>query len=621
MKNYISVNSKIMKNNLKKIEDAVLAITFSCNSRCRMCSIWKRKDHEFADKNIYKNLPKNIQNINLTGGEPFLHPEIKEIIEILNEKSPKASIIISTNGIATDLAIKKAKEIIKVKPDIGVAVSIDGIGKAHDEIRGIPGAFDQAKKTLAKLRKIGIKNLKISFTLGNYNASELSKVYNLAKQFNAEFSLTLVHSGENYFGSQEKVSENINVKNALDWLIHEELQTWNVKKWLRAYYTFGTKYFIENGKRLLPDYSGNKSIFIDPQGNIFPSDISDFPMGKIDREGFAVEKIPERKDLISSWMICTARQSIKKHWIKALTWIIINKFFKMKRNNPSQNDALRRHYEIEKRYSDLIKKSPKNSAERKELFKKGYEEIMKIFEEYNPGGAYTQYGNTTQKLSESLLSKGGRVLDYGCGEGSLLEYLDKKGFEVYGFDVSESNVQKTREKISESAKNRIMHGDIWDFSEGLKEKFDLIAMDNVIEHIPEDEIGDIVKKCREMLSENGTLLVLTPHKLSGPHDISKFFVPLGSEAECFHLKEYGVTDTVSILKKNGFSDVRNFFVSPRLLSKLRIKLKPSNFSTKKALFLEKIVLNSKLRNLFKINRLLSRFLCLFLFPTVIIAKK
>jgi len=287
----------------------------------------------------------------------------------------------------------------------------------------------------------------------------------------------------------------------------------------------------------------------------------------------------------------------------------------------NRGDLLRKHYEIEKRYSDLIRISPKGSAERKELFKKGYEEVIKIFEEYNPGGACTQYTNITQKLSESLSPKGGKVLDYGCGEGNLLEYLDKHGFEVYGFDVSETNARKTGEKMSGRAKQRIMHGDIWDFSEKFPEKFDLIAMDNVIEHIPEDEVGDIIRKCKEMLSENGALLVLTPHKLSGPHDISKFFVPLGGKAECFHLKEYGANDIISVLTGNGFSDIRSFFVSPKLLGKLRVNPKPPTFSVRKALFLEQIVLNSKLRNLFKINRLLSRFLCLFLFPTVVVARK
>jgi MoaA/NifB/PqqE/SkfB family radical SAM enzyme len=51
--------------------DFVIAVTYQCNSRCRMCNIWKmEKTPELALAN-YEKLPDQIEEVNLSGGEPF----------------------------------------------------------------------------------------------------------------------------------------------------------------------------------------------------------------------------------------------------------------------------------------------------------------------------------------------------------------------------------------------------------------------------------------------------------------------------------------------------------------------------------------------------------------------
>ena len=96
---------------IKMPNDLVLAITYNCNSKCRMCNIWKMEQMPLLDLIEYEKLPVNIKEVNITGGEPFLSPNLIEIIKILISKNPKVRIIISTNGFATELIKTKIAEI------------------------------------------------------------------------------------------------------------------------------------------------------------------------------------------------------------------------------------------------------------------------------------------------------------------------------------------------------------------------------------------------------------------------------------------------------------------------------------------------------------------------------
>lgn len=304
-----------------KIKDAVIAVTYRCNSKCGMCGIWQKKNYFEADSGIYLNLPKGLTDINITGGEPFLHNGLVKIFENIVKKAPAADIVISTNGFATELIIKKMECIHKIKKNIAVAVSIDGIGGRHNKIRGVENGYNKALSTINKLKSMGIKKLKLAFTLGDYNYDELKNVYELARFLDLEFSFSLVHSSENYFAKQNKIMKKIDLTRTVNWLIEKELAASNYKNWGRAYFAHGVCEFLKTGKRLLPDYSGILNIFIDPAGNIYPNSISDYKIGHLSnfQNGLKFAAAPE------NWMVCTARQAILKHWAKAGYWILKNK--------------------------------------------------------------------------------------------------------------------------------------------------------------------------------------------------------------------------------------------------------------------------------------------------------
>lgn len=51
--------------------EAVLALTYRCNSRCVMCNIWKAEEIPEVEPKYLANLPASLKNACLSGGEPF----------------------------------------------------------------------------------------------------------------------------------------------------------------------------------------------------------------------------------------------------------------------------------------------------------------------------------------------------------------------------------------------------------------------------------------------------------------------------------------------------------------------------------------------------------------------
>ncbi len=319
--------------------DLVLAVTYNCNSKCRMCNIWKTEKLPVLNLAEYKKLPNNLNDVNLTGGEPFLRPDLIEIVKILINLNPNVRIIISSNGFATDLIKEKMLQILEIKPDIGVGISLDGIGDVHDQIRGIPGGYQKVMATIKMLKDIGVNNLRLAFTAGDYNINDLNKAYTLSKELGVEFTLAAVHNAENYFNTVEnKITKVKEFEKEFQAIIGAELKTWNIKRWLRAYFAYALLIFIKTGKRLLPNYSGQDNIFIDPMGDVYPADISGHLMGNLkDWDNFIdLFKSPKAQESIKleksnqNWMICTARSAIKRHPLAISLWILKSKIFGVK---------------------------------------------------------------------------------------------------------------------------------------------------------------------------------------------------------------------------------------------------------------------------------------------------
>ena len=100
---------------------------------------------------------------NITGGEPFIRTDLKDIVRELYKKSDR--IVISTNGFFTDRIVDLCKEF----PQIGIRISIEGLEQTNNEIRGLQNGYQRGYGTLKKLREMGMKDVGFGMTVQDKN--------------------------------------------------------------------------------------------------------------------------------------------------------------------------------------------------------------------------------------------------------------------------------------------------------------------------------------------------------------------------------------------------------------------------------------------------------------------
>jgi MoaA/NifB/PqqE/SkfB family radical SAM enzyme len=138
----------------------ILFINSTCNQKCEHCFYWRNlnrrddlsKEELFA---LSRSLGR-IENLNLSGGEPFLRPEFGEICRQFIRHNKVRQIYVPTNGYFADRTVRQISETLKEKDlDLFVAeISLDGLGEFHNKFRGSPGAFDKAIQTYDALAKL-----------------------------------------------------------------------------------------------------------------------------------------------------------------------------------------------------------------------------------------------------------------------------------------------------------------------------------------------------------------------------------------------------------------------------------------------------------------------------------
>lgn len=151
-------------------------ITKKCNLSCKHCfeNASPLNKIENFDMNTLKSVFCQMDNLNvktlkITGGEPFYHPQIQSILEIVSEA--RFETIILTNGM---LLTNSSIDLIKAS-NIKLGVSLDGISsKTHDFLRG-KGSFKILYGKLLYIGKIGV-DITLTFTVNRINESELEQL-------------------------------------------------------------------------------------------------------------------------------------------------------------------------------------------------------------------------------------------------------------------------------------------------------------------------------------------------------------------------------------------------------------------------------------------------------------
>ena len=109
-----------------------------------------------------------------------------------------------------------------------------------------------------------------------------------------------------------------------------------------------------------------------------------------------------------------------------------------------------------------------------------------------------------EKLPYDL--KGMRILDAGCGTGSLSRMLDERGAEVVGVDISDKLIDVAKNRSAANKNIEYFAGDMKEQSFG---NFDyIIAMDSLIHYSTEDTLSSILEFSKR--ANNSVIFTVIP---------------------------------------------------------------------------------------------------------------
>jgi len=301
-----------------------LPITYKCNSHCVMCNVWKMDSSKEMTVKEFSNFIKDpifkkIESVGINGGEPSLIHDLPNYVdEILNLPNLKSINIIS-NGLSKTSLLKNLKEIYIAckKKDINfhVSISLDGIGKIHDVIRGIPNAFNKTISTINEIIKYQNKysdSIDIGCTVVKQNVCHLTELDVFANKngYKIKYRLGI---GNKRIESDEIIDKfsimyEPTLKQTAKEFFHSCL--FKANNWNDKYKYFSIFYFLnskntKNTKRLLGCSWKDRDITMDPRGNLYYCAVASKKIGSLRKNNgekifFDKNNIEYRKNIVEN---------------------------------------------------------------------------------------------------------------------------------------------------------------------------------------------------------------------------------------------------------------------------------------------------------------------------------
>ena len=134
--------------------NVTISVTFKCPSRCLTCNVTSRKAKELTVdeyRRIFRSLGKDPFWVTISGGEPFLRPDLPEIVEVICDESAPRVINIPTSGTTHKHIFPFLPRMLERTrgSQLTINFSLDELGHRHDEIRRTPHNW---AKTLESIR-------------------------------------------------------------------------------------------------------------------------------------------------------------------------------------------------------------------------------------------------------------------------------------------------------------------------------------------------------------------------------------------------------------------------------------------------------------------------------------
>lgn len=230
-------------------------------------------------------------------------------------------------------------------------------------------------------------------------------------------------------------------------------------------------------------------------------------------------------------------------------------------------EDVERQYRVEVELAERLRSAPR--AERLGLYGAVYDELFQ---------RVPTHSQLTRKVSDAerraaielrmsslrrFLRSDTVFLEIGAGDCSLTMEVAKLVRKCYALDVSREilsgvNDPKIETVLSDGCSVPVPPGVLT-----------LAYSFQVMEHIHPDDALEQLRNLFAAIAPGGAYFCVTPSRLNGPHDVSKYF---DSVARGFHLKEYTVTELERLFRSVGFRRVQAYTIVRGYSLRLPLKL-------------------------------------------------
>lgn len=223
-----------------------------------------------------------------------------------------------------------------------------------------------------------------------------------------------------------------------------------------------------------------------------------------------------------------------------------------KRGEVRTPEQLWEQYQIEKELARSLREASREN--RRTLYANAYNELFRrvphhsqLTKKASGEQALTAAAN---RLLPRFLSRNTTFLEIGAGDCALSFAIAERVRYVYAIDVSDEITRASHTPanfqliLSDGSSIPVPAGSV-----------DVAYSNQLMEHLHPEDAEEQLKNIFDTLAPGGVYICLTPNRLTGPHDISRYF---DSTATGMHLREYTMGELLQMMRKVGFRRIDQY---------------------------------------------------------------
>lgn len=244
-----------------------MEVTYLCNATCDFCDYWKSKrSGKLGDYDYVDALRKlNPLTVTLTGGEPTINKQLPEAVRRIKASLGFVYIGMVTHGSL--LTVEKAMALWEAGLD-HISISLNYIGREHDEERGIEGLYEHISTLVPQLTARGV-NVIFNTVIMRDNLDHVVPIAHLARIMGAKVSYSCYSDFKN--GNETHLVDPAHaerLESAIEDLIYQKSRLGNIVS--SAWYLRRIPGYFRNALPGSCTAAGKWLVQLTPDGDVKP---------------------------------------------------------------------------------------------------------------------------------------------------------------------------------------------------------------------------------------------------------------------------------------------------------------------------------------------------------------